>query len=390
PRLTKGLSGEAAEAEYQSEKRRLSGLRLDLAEYRRQYEELHGVPPTKIVFRFEQYTAMNNFSLAILKRFKISLYDSTSVELADTLANKSLRDAHTIDVSLDPSQNALPTLAEYGITFDEAAMTVEIDLTQRTISWDNIMRAMDASYIQEYESTAEGGVKFNMRARPASTEDWAFIGVYYNDKFDLPLDSGKTFNYKLSNFIAPDYGHDEKDAGYRVVFSFGKKADGNYRELIFDPNGYSPVESANDGILTVPLTRLHENYLSARFAEVETLGSNNLRLKFDGKDSRVTINDAVERPEDKFKFDIDHDDMSDSARISYLRFKVRKTAGLNNKTDFFSKIKIGLKLEDAADANQDISCPFILNEGRMNYILEENSDVDYYENSAKGQTPPCY
>ncbi|GBR75947.1 hypothetical protein NO2_0571 [Candidatus Termititenax persephonae] len=237
PRLTDGLSGEAAEADYQSEKRRLSGLRLDLAEYRRQYQELHGELPREIILQFEQYPAMNNFSLAILKRFKISLYDSTSAELADTLANKSLRNAHTIDVSLDPSQNALPTLAEYGITFDEAAMTVKIDLTQRTISWDNIMRdegaGTVASYIQRYESTAEGGVKFNMQARPASTKDWAFIGVYYNDKFDLPLDSGKTFSYKLSNFVAPDYGHDEKDAGYRVVFSFGKKADGVVHQPLF-------------------------------------------------------------------------------------------------------------------------------------------------------------
>ncbi|GBR72906.1 hypothetical protein NO1_0363 [Candidatus Termititenax aidoneus] len=366
-----------------TDKNQLAAMKVNLAYFYEQYQKTHGVTPTEITFTITDIKGQTP-----LQEFRFYLLDSVSskeAELAQTdeykndpEGLKALMQAHTISVKLGDTAE----LARAGFTFNEAEGSITIDLTKRSLYPDTVMLdegegddPADASYIDGYSIGSAGEITFKLRARPDGKKSWGFVGVYTAAGFDLTADS--VFSYTLGDFQPPIYpNYSVQDKGYRVVFSYGSEKNGNYRELIYDPNEFS---DSSPSAVNVPAERAHEKYLALRDAEALALGNNNLRLKFYGKDSRVTINDTVERPEDKFKFDVDHDDMSDSTRISYLKFKVRKTTGLSGKADFFSKVRVGLKLEDVADANQDASCPVALNGGRMNYILEEDLDVNYYE-----------
>jgi hypothetical protein len=268
------------------------------------------------------------------------LLDSTSAE------EKKPSDAHTCYVRLKDQIS----LARSNTSFDENTLTVTLDLTKRRIDKLNIMTdkgeesdPTDASYISNVKINDAGSFSFDVAARPTGKEGWAFAGVYYDAKFDLPANT--TFDYSLSGFIPPVYGYAEQDTGYRIVFSYGEKEKDNYRELVYDPTGFS------DGKTTeVPAGRVHESYLALREAEVETLGSNNLRMKFYGQDSRVTVNDIEEQ---KYIFNLNNDDRRDTTKWSRLTFKVKKYGGLSKDNfleDFLTNVVAGVIVSDGVDS----------------------------------------
>jgi hypothetical protein len=352
----------------ESDKNSPAGLKIDLSEYYRLCAEA-GFTPSSITLKFEglspEYfsglTAKQLAGLTVeeLKNFTISLLDSTSAEEAKP------SDAHTYHIRLKDQTS----LQRSNTIFDTSALTVTLDLTKRNIESLSIMTdkgeesdPADASYISNIRITAADSFSFDLAARPAGKKDWAFAGIYHADKFDLPAST--TFSYSLSDFAPPYYpDYSEQGTGYRIVFSFGQKEDGNYRELVYDPTGFT------DGRTTdVPAGRIQESYLALHDAEAEALGHNDLRLKFYGKGSSVTVSDIDEQ---EYTFNLNDDDRKDTTKWSRLVFKVKKYNGFS-KEDFLSKINLGLVLSDGKH-------PFSIHSeyGEMDYVLVTDSGDSY-------------
>jgi hypothetical protein len=332
----------------ESHKDWLGGIKIDLAkEYYR-----HSPGAESITFQFDLIT------LEQLKNFRVGLLDSTSL-------NQNEPDkTHMISAKLSDAA----ALARSGITLNEQDMTVTLDLTKRAIiDGGKVMTDKgeeadpnDASYISNIAVAAGGGFSFDMAARPAGKEGWAFAGIYEQAGFNL--NSG-TFNYNLGNFIVPNYDYidpDYPETGYRLVFSRGKKENGAYEELVYDPTGFPEDKSAAG----IPVAHLHENYLSVRDATATTLGNNDLRMNFVKEGSRVTINDEAEQ---KFNFSIANE--SPATGLSYLKFKVKKYVGFS-KEDFLAKIGVGLKLKQL---NNSSYYQILAHSNYMNYILCEDA-----------------
>ncbi|MDR1322955.1 MAG: hypothetical protein LBK68_00790 [Candidatus Margulisbacteria bacterium] len=339
---------------YECDKDHPAGIKIDLDKYYRLHEEAGLALPSTITLRFENIT---NLTSEQLKNFTLTLLDSTGAK------EEKPSDAHTGYVRLKDQRS----LTNSNTVFSANTMTVTLDLTKRKIESANIMMdegeesdPTDASYISNIRSNAVDSFSFDMAARQTDKKDWAFTGVYYSKKFDLPVSA--TFSYGLSDFTPPN----KEDAGYRIVFSFGKKQNGNYRELVYDPTGFTNGLTTN-----VPAGRLQESYLSLRDAEAEVLGSDNLRIKFyDYPSARVTVKDqAAENA--RFKFDLLHEgDGSDPTRLSYLKMKVKKYPGFS-KEDFLSKVNPGLILDDGKE------CPAGISSGDMDYVLATDLGDSY-------------
>ena len=215
----------------------------------------------------------------------------------------------------------------YGITINEAACTITIDLRQRAIVTNNIATDINDFIFWRNVNINGGRANFTVNARPGKS-DAAYVGVYLN--YDKDPAKNETFRYDAEAVVDYDLSLTDPNAEVILVMTQTDKNGKITGQLNFNLKDY---DKDRDG----PIQMKHftqAGLYTGGSASGEILSNGNLRMTLPVDGASVTI---LEQSDTKFAFN------PRTNRDAHIIVDVKDLSGLN----FASAVSLGLTVKDS-------------------------------------------